>query len=96
MTMVADASSVLKKNSPCSSGADPADEDAVDERQDEDQRAEHDHPAEQLVEIEQPVAEQVLRQEVQVDDDEDVAEARAVRHGLQQRRVTVAKPPTTR
>ena len=49
------------------------------QRQDEDQRPQHHHAAEQLVQIEQPVADQVLRQEVEVDDDEDVAEARPVR-----------------
>ena len=65
---------------------DPADQDAVDQRQDEHQRAQHQHAAQQLVQIEQPVAHQVLRQEVHVDDDEDVPEARAVGHHLQQRR----------
>ena len=52
---------------------------------------------EQLVEIEQPVADQVLRQEVEVDDDEDVAEARPVRARPRAApAVTVAKPPTSR
>jgi hypothetical protein len=86
MTIAADASSVLKKNSPCSSGADPAHQHAVDQRQDEHQRAQHQHAAEQLVQVEKPVANQVLRQEVHVDDDEDVAEVGAVRQRLQQRR----------
>ena len=66
--------------------ADPAHEQAVDERQDEDERAEHDHAAQQLVEIEQAVAHEVLRQEVEVDDDEGAAEAGRARHDLEQDR----------
>ena len=66
-------------------GADPADHHAVDEGEDEDQRPQHHHAPEQLVEIEQPVADEVLRQEVEVDDDEDVAEARPVRDRLDDR-----------
>ena len=63
-------------------GADPANHHPVDEGEDEDQRPQHHHAPEQLVQIEQPVADEVLRQEVEVDDDEDVAEARPVRERL--------------
>ena len=70
----------VEEEQPLLLGRDPVDQHAVDQRQDEDQRAQHHHPAEQLVEVEQPVANQGLRQEVQVDDDEDVAEGRAVGH----------------
>ncbi len=87
----------VEEEEPVLVGADPADQHAVDEGEDEDQRPEHDHAAEQLVEIEQPVADEVLRQEVEVDDDEDVAEARPVRERLERATaVTVAKPPTSR
>ncbi len=54
--------------------ADPVQEEPVHRRQQHDERAEHRHLADELVEVEQPVAEQRLRQEVEVEDAEHVAD----------------------
>ena len=56
--------------------ADPVQQEAVDRRQQHDERAEHRHLADELVEVEQAVAEQRLRQEVEVEDAEHVADRR--------------------
>ena len=74
MRMAAEATSVLKKNSSCWSWGDPLDQGPVDHGHDEDQGGQHHHAAEQLVEVEQPVAHQRLREEKEVDGDEDVGE----------------------
>ena len=55
-------------------GGDPRDEQAVDRRQDEHEGGDDHHAAEELRQIEQAIAEQRLRDEVEVDDREDVAE----------------------
>ena len=51
---------------------------------------------EQLVEIEQPVAHEVLRQEVEVDDDAALPKLGARGKTSASMSVTVAKPPTSR
>ena len=56
--------------------ADPRQEQAVDRPQEGDQGAEHRHLADQLVDVDQAVAEQGLRDEVEVEDREDVARGR--------------------
>ena len=57
---------------------------AVDDRGDHDQGGQHHHAAEQLVEVEQAVAGQGLRQEIQVDGDEDVSERRRTGNEIEQ------------
>jgi hypothetical protein len=52
----------------------PRHQQAVDGRQDQHQRRQHDHLAQHLVDVEEPVAEERLRDEVHVDDGDDVAE----------------------
>ena len=56
--------------------ADPGQEQAVDHGQDRHQRAQHEHLADQLVQVEEAVAEQRLGQEVQVEDGEHVPHGR--------------------
>ena len=79
MRMTNEATSVLKKNTPRLVGGHPRHQQAVDRRQDEHEGRDDHHAAEELVEIEQAVAEQRLRDEVDVDDRQDVAE-RGERH----------------
>ena len=88
-----DATSALRRYRPSLRRlADPVEQEAVDRPQQHDERAEHRHLADQLVEVEQAVAEQRLRQEVEVEDAEDVADrgprdAEARQHvGQRQRR----------
>ena len=93
--IAADATSVLKKKTPARR-ADPRTSSTVDHGEDHDQGGQHHHAAEQLVEIEQAVADQGLRQEVEIDDDEDVAERRRAGTEIDTAAVTVATPPTRR